>query len=140
MSAAVANAQSLTEKTIKNLIAKADQAIVDKDVKGLGKLMSDSAVFTINLSTGAGTRREKMNKAQYLDNLNYTWTATSNYSYRRNNERISISGNMGTVTADVKEGMVMNGQYVRMNSVETATIELVNGVPLITKVTANSSM
>jgi len=62
------------------------------------------------------------------------------HTYRKYNEKIAVSGAKVTVTADVTESMVLQGQHVSAKSKEVETLEKVNGVLMITKVVAHSSM
>jgi hypothetical protein len=39
----------------------------------------------------------------------------------------------------VKESMIMQGQYVSTTTKEVATLEKVNGVPMLTKIVADGS-
>jgi hypothetical protein len=137
---AFAGAQTLTEKSVKDLMLKIDKAIASKDVSVFAQTMSENAEVVITVSAGGNQQKTRMNKAEYLAALRGGWSMASTYVYRRSNEKIAISGNIATVTADVVENMSVNGQHIRARTRSTATIELVDGAPKVTKVVGNTSM
>lgn len=140
MSPAFAEAQGITEKAVKELMQKMDRATAGKDANSVDRMLSENVAITVRISAGGNTQTTRMNKAEYMANLRNAWAAASNYSYRRNNESIAISGNTATVSADVTESMTVSGHTIRTQTRETATIELVDGMAKITKITGNVSM
>lgn len=121
-------------------MAKVDQAAVRKDAETVSKTLSDSVEIIMLISHGGQTQRMAMNKDQYMAALRQGWAASSNYSYRRANEKIVLSGSKAYVSSEVFESMVINGQPLRTSSKESATLELINGALLVTKVFATASM
>lgn len=81
-----------------------------------------------------------MSKAEYLANLGTTWAVATNYFCRRSNERIVISGNAATITADVVETFTIRGNTMRTRTSETAPLELVDGAARVTRMAGNASM
>ncbi|MDF3031729.1 MAG: hypothetical protein K0R03_2287 [Moraxellaceae bacterium] len=139
-SSSIAAVSQLTEHAVRQLLAKVDKAITTQDVKLLGESLSDNVEITLVISAGGQTQRATMNKAQYLEAARTTWASASNYTYRRSNERIAIAGSTATVQAEVLESMVMGSQLIRSVTQETATVELVNGVAVATKVVGYSTL
>lgn len=137
---ALAAAQTLTEPTVKELIASIDKAIAAKDVNGIAQHMTDNVEITVVISSGGRTQKSKLSKPDYVKALRDTWGMATNYMYRRSNETIVINNNVATVSADVVENMTINNQHSRTRTRETATIELINGVPKITKITGSTSI
>jgi hypothetical protein len=133
-------AQNLTEKAVRDLMVKVDQAAARKDADTVSKTLSDAVEITMMISYGGQTQRLSMNKDQYMAALRQGWAASSNYTYRRANEKIVLSGSKAYVSSEVFESMVINGQPLRTSSKESATLELINGALLVTKVFATASM
>ncbi|HVK56022.1 MAG TPA: nuclear transport factor 2 family protein [Burkholderiales bacterium] len=133
-------AQEITEASAKEFLRKVDKAIASKDAAAFEKYISENADISGTITTSGQTQSFKFNKAQYMAALRDTWTQASNYTYRRSNEKIVLSGAKATVTADVAESMVLQGQHVSAKSKEVGTLEKVNGVLMFTKVVAQSTM
>ena len=133
-------AQNLTEKAVRDLMAKVDQAAVRKDAETVSKTLSDSVEIIMMISHGGQTQRMAMRKDQYMAALRQGWAVSSNYTYRRANEKIVLNGPKAYVSSEVFESMVINGQSLSTSSKESATIELINGTPLVTKVFATASL
>jgi hypothetical protein len=72
--------------------------------------------------------------------LKQGWAQYKKYKYSRSNVRIEIRDNKAIVTADVRESMTIQGQNISGESKEEVTIELVDGIPLITEVTGYTTM
>lgn len=133
-------AQGISEASVKAFLAKFDQAIAAKNVAAIGQLLGNDVEILVTVTARGKTQKNKMDKTQYLAALRDHWSMTTNYTYRRSNENITISGNVATVSADVRESMMIHGQYVATRLKETATIELANGALAVTKVVGNGSM
>jgi hypothetical protein len=132
--------QQADEAAVQELVARLDRAIAAKNATEVGKLISESAEFSGTVTAGGRTRTLKVNKAQYVAGLREMWMQASNYMYRRTNQEIAVSGSKATVTADVFESMIVQGQYVQAKSKEHWTLEKVNGVFLVTGMVAKGSM
>ena len=133
-------AQNATDALVQEFLAKLDRAIATKNTGEIAKLISENAQFSGTVIAGGRVRTVKGNKAQYVAALKDTWAQASNYIYRRTNQEIALSGGKATVTADVSESMILQGQYVALKSKEVWTLEQTNGVLLLTEVVAKGSM
>jgi len=135
-----AGAQGISEPVVRSFLAKFDKAIAAKNAAEIGRYISDDVQISSTMTSRGATQSHKMNKDQYMTALRNNWSMSTNYVYRRSNEIIAVSGNAATVSADVFESMVMGGQYISGRSTQVATIELVKGTPMITKIVARGSM
>lgn len=138
-SSSIAAISQLTEQSVRQLLAKVDKAIASHDVDLLGQTLSDDVEITMVMTAGGRTQRATLNKAQYLKAVRDTWAAASNYTYRRSNERITITGGTATVKSEVLESLVMENQLMRTMSQETATIAMVKGTPVATRIVATTT-
>jgi hypothetical protein len=133
-------ADPLTKDAVMAFINKTDQIIVKKDIAGLEEMISDTAKIFVTVKSGGGAKTSKLTKAQYFNLLNQTWPLAANYNYRRKNLNISMEAGKAVITDEVAESMVIHGQYVSSTTSETATIELVNGKLLITRMESETAM
>ena len=65
------------------------------------------------------------------------WYMYTNYKYSKIN---IVINNKALVSADVQESIIVQGQKLSCASKEEAIIEMVNGVPLITKIIGYTSI
>ena len=133
-------AQDISEVAVKEFLVKFDKAISSKNATEIGSYTSENAEFLLTIPMGGQAQPLRISKAQYMAMLRDTWAQASNYTYRRTNEKIVISGGKATVTADVFESLTLQGKKITTQSREIATFESVNGVLLLTRVVANGSM
>jgi len=134
------NAQDISREEVKHYLAAFDSAIKARDVDAVGALMSGTAILSSTFSVDGERQTQRVGKSEYLNMLRELWSRTSNYQYRRSNERIEISGNKARVSCDVFESMIVDGQYTSTRTVETGTLEKVEGKVLLTEVVANQSL
>jgi hypothetical protein len=132
--------QQADEAAVQAFVLRLDQAIAAKNATEVGKLISENAEFSGTVTAGGRTRTLKVNKTQYVAGLREMWMQASNYMYRRTNQEIAISGSKATVTADVFESMIVQGQYVQAKSKEFWTLEKINGAFLVTGMVAKGTM
>lgn len=133
-------AGDISEAHVSKLLAQVDAAIQKKSPSGIAATLSDELMVKINIHAGGRQRTIRVGKHEYISMLRQGWDMATSYSYSRRNEKIAISGNAATVSADITETMTIQGQRMRTTTREVATIEMVNGVPLITKISADSTM
>jgi hypothetical protein len=134
-------AQPLDEPIVLKLIADFDQAIARKDVDGIGGFLSDKVGIVANYRASGQSQRVSLNKSTYLDTLRQGWAVATNYSYRRENLSVSLSGpERAVVTATVFEALTAHGQTIRSTASETTVIELEAGKPIITSIVADIEM
>jgi hypothetical protein len=130
-------AAELTVAAVKAYTAKVDAAIARRDVNAVLEAIAEDARISVTVSMQGQPQTMRMSKSQYGQMLQLAWGAVSNYSNKRSNEKISIDGAEATVTADIAESMVINGQQVGSRSREQATVEYINGKLVATKITAS---
>jgi ketosteroid isomerase-like protein len=130
-------AQELTQSGVKAFIASIDAAISRRDVDTIVSHIAEHAVVSATVLLQGQTQTLRMNKSQYRQMLTMAWSAASSYEYARSNEKISIDGNQATVTADVAESMVIQGQPFATQARERATVENLDGKLMLTQLVVN---
>jgi hypothetical protein len=134
-------AQQLDEPTVLKLVSDFDQAIARKDPDGLAGFLSDGVSIVANVRASGQNQRLAMNKSTYVETLRQGWAIATNYSYRRENVSVTLSGtDRAIVTATVKETMTARGQIIFSSASETTVIELEAGKPVITSIVADVEM
>jgi hypothetical protein len=130
-------AEELTERDLKAFIAKLDDAIAQRDVDTIIGRIAEHAVISVTVNTFGQTQTLRMNKRQYRDMLTLAWNGASSYEYDRSNEKITIAGDQATITADIAESIVVEGQKVDTKARERATVESFDGTLMLTQLVAN---
>jgi hypothetical protein len=130
-------ADELTERDLKAFTAMIDAAIARRDAETIVKHIAEHAVISATVNVQGRTQTLRMNKTQYRQLLAATWSAVSNYEYRRSNEKITIERDQATITADISESMVVQGQPVETKVRERATVENYDGTLMLTQLVAN---
>jgi hypothetical protein len=130
-------AQELSESALKAFSAKIDAAISDRDVDTIVQHIADYAVISGTADVQGQTRAFRMDKSQYRKMLTMTLAAAESYEYERTNEKISIEGDQGVITADVTESMVIQGQRFTTKTRERATVRSIDGKLVLTQLVAN---
>ena len=134
-------AEAIDENTVEDIMAGIEQAIVDKDVNGIARYLSDDVSITVTFSIGDQDQVAKLTKAEYVSALRETWAAYQNYVYEKTNVAIDIvNGSKAVVKSDVSESMTIHNQTISANSREEATVEMINGKPLFTRIVAHTTM
>ena len=134
-----AHAQVLDESSIRAFLARFDAAITSHDLDAIERNLAPHVVLSGTAYNEGQLVSFRFNKQQYLTVLAGIWAAATKHTYERTNERISISGGQATITADVTESLVLQGERVDTKARERATIENIDGTLLITQVVANQS-
>jgi hypothetical protein len=130
-------AEELTERDLKAFIAKLDDAIARRDVDTIIGRIAEHAVISATVTVFGQTKVLRMNKTEYRQMLTATWGGASSYEYRRSNEKITIAGDQATITADIAESMVLDGQKLDTKARERATVESFDGTLMLTQLLAN---
>ena len=134
-------AEGIDENTVEDIMAGIEQAILDKDVNGIARYLSDDVSITVTFSIGDQDQVAKLTKAEYVSALRETWAAYQNYVYEKTNVVIDIvNGSKAVVKSDVSESMTIHNQTISANSREEATVEMINGKPLFTRIVAHTTM
>lgn len=130
----------LTKTDVEKLIETLDQAVNDLDVSAVGSILSDNVEVVMDISSQGNTQTMKINKQQYLAMLEKGWSAFDDYSYKRTNLKIDIQDTKALLTFNVEEKMTVQGQKIEGTSKGEATVKMIGGKPLFTKMLANVSM
>jgi len=133
-------AQEISEASVKAFLLTFDKAVAQQDTKAIRAMISENADISGKTSVGGQVQSFRMNKVQYMMALQDVWSQASNYTYRKSNQKITISDGKAIVSADIAESMVLQGQHLVTRSSEVATIEKINGTLLVTRVIASTSM
>lgn len=70
--------------------------------------------------------------------LKQGWAIAENYKYSRS--KIIVQDGKAYFTSDAKESMTLQGENIMGKTNEEATVELINGVPLNTKIVGHTRM
>jgi hypothetical protein len=142
MLSAPAFAADLDTATVDKLLAASDQAVLKKDIDAMGRLLSPDVKITLTANMEGQRDTTTMSKAQYLEAAKEQMRAATDYKYERKSLGIEIvsQGKKGITKDRTTESMRLNGQSFRGVTVTTAAVELVNGVPMITSIVADSKI
>jgi hypothetical protein len=139
---APAFAADIDKAMVAKLLAASDQAIVKKDIDALGRLMSPDVKITLTANMDGQRDTTTMSKTQYLQATKEQMRAATDYKYERKSLGIEIvsQGKKGISKDRTTESMRLNGQSFRGVTVTIASIELVNGVPMVTSIIGDSNI
>jgi hypothetical protein len=140
MASVSAYASGLTEESVKQLISRVNNAVNKLNAQEVASVLAENVKVTVHIRTKGSSQVMNLSKQEYLAALQQGWAMSTNYKYARTNTVIKIQGEKALVSSLVKESMMVQGQSVSGNSKEEVTIELVRGKPLVTNVTAYTSM
>lgn len=130
----------LTRDLVNGLIAELDAAIVKQDAYRIGKLLSDDIEIKMNIISQGQTQVLRPSKREYIQMSKEGWAASSDYKYKRLKLNINIRDNVAYATATIVESMTIAGQKISGQTKEMATIKMINGKPLITKLVGHIKM
>lgn len=135
-------AADIDRAAVDKLLAASDQAILKKDIDAIGRLMSPNIKITVTANMEGQRDTTTMLKAQYLEAAKEQMRAATDYKYERKSLGIEIvsQGKKGIAKDRTTESMRLNGQSFRGVTTTTAAIELVDGVPMITSLVADSKI
>jgi hypothetical protein len=135
-------AADIDKAMVDKLLVASDQAILKKDFDALGRLMSPNVTITLTANMEGQRDTTTMSKAQYLQATQEQMRAATDYKYERKSLGIEIvsQGKKGITKDRTTESMRLNGQSFRGVTVTTASIELVNGVPMVTSIVGDSNI
>jgi hypothetical protein len=85
------------------------------------------------------SRMYRMNKSTYAGIMKLLCADALSYKYTRTGERISIDGDQATITSDVAESFVQNGQTVVTKVRDKAVIELIDGKLMLVQLVSNQT-
>lgn len=130
----------LTKADVEKLIETMDQAVNDLDANAVASMLSENVEIVMDISSQGNTQTMTMNKQEYLTTLKQGWSAFEAYSYERTKLNIDMKNNKALLSFNVEEKMKVQGQNIEGTSKGEATVEMVGGKPLFTKMLANVSM
>lgn len=130
----------LTKADVEKLIDTMDQAVNDLDVSAVASTLSDNVKVVMDISVQGNTQTMTMNKQEYLTMLEQGWSAFEAYSYERTELNIDMQNTKALLSFSVEEKMRVQGQNIEGTSKGEATVKMVGGKPLFTKMLANVSM
>jgi hypothetical protein len=135
-------AADIDKAIVGKLLAASDQAVLKKDIDALGRLLSPDVTITLTVNMEGQRDTITMSKAQYLQATKEQMRATTDYKYERKSLGIEIvsQGKKGITKDRTTESMRLNGQSFRGVTMTTASIELVDGVPMITSIVGDSKI
>lgn len=136
----ISYAADISEKDVKSVMSKVDNAITTLNVKEVANALSDNVTITMNISVQGKTQVMKPSKSEYIAMLQQGWSMYKDYKYNRSNVKINIKGSKAYVSADVSESMTVQGKTISGNSKEKMIVEVINGKTLITSVTGYTTM
>jgi hypothetical protein len=108
-----------------------------RDVDTIIGRIAEHAVISATVTVFGQTQVLRMNKTEYRQMLTATWGGASSYEYHRSNEKITIAGDQATITADIAESLVVDGQKLDTKARERATVESFDGTLMLTQLLAN---
>jgi hypothetical protein len=130
-------AEQLTVGAVKAFSAKIDAAVSRRDTNAVLEQIAPFAQISGSVSAQGQTQPFRMDKSQYREALRAGWAMASSYTYKRSNEKIALEGNQAVVTADIAETMVIGGQQISSRAYERATVEVIDGKLMVTKIFVN---
>ena len=131
----------LDEKSIHEVLAAIDKAVVDKNVDGIAKWLSPDVYIAVTGSSQGQRQKVEMSKNEYIAMVKQGMAEAENYTYKRHNVQIKIiNSKKAVVTETVTEIVTIGGQTMSNRTDEEATIELINGQLLFTRIIGNSRM
>jgi hypothetical protein len=146
LAAGCSKSPKLDEKWIHQLISKSVAAANKMDADGVCSALADTAEFRLEVSGSSGSDIKKMNKSEYCEYLRQGYqevkaTGTAAFTNSINIKSIDIApgGKGAIVDAELVESFSTRGQTVSQRSKQVTTIQLINGQPLYTVISASTS-
>jgi len=134
-------ADMLTTERVEALLDAIDQASEARDVDALLTHMAAKLDVQMKMPASEGGDM-RMSRKEYAAMTRITFAMASDYSYRREDTHIDIAadGQSATVTDTTIERVVIMGQTVNSKAREEATIELIDGKPMIVRLVADANV
>lgn len=121
-------ADRLTEENIGAMYAQLIAAAQDKNVEGVLEHMSDEVRIRIQAPSAMGGDME-MDKRQYRELLTQGWDGVDDYRLEVEIQQIDIAadGQSASVRDLTRETLRIQGSEVEASTLETATLQLLDG-------------
>ena len=134
-------AELLNEATINKMMNNIDKAIANKNADSIVSYMSNNVEIIMNINMGDKKQVINPTREKYIEMLKQGFAVYKNYEYSRTNVNIRLgSPRKAFVSTDINESMVVNEQVIKGHSKEKIVIDLVEGKPIITKITTYINM
>ncbi len=133
------SAPGLTENRITAVLEKLDRAANERDVEGILMHIAPDAVLHVSVEGPQQTpQRLVLTRDQYGAILQQGFDVADDYGFLRRTNRIQVApdGQRAEVESRTLENTTTGGRTTQAESVETTTIELRDGRPMITKLNA----
>src|SRR5690606_5013666 len=106
--AATSHAAGLSEQSVRELIAKMDQAARTRSIEPLAEVLSDDAVIRVTVHIERRKRVLDLTKEDYLEMVRRGWARASAYTFQRTALDITIQNpERARVTTEVLESLSM---------------------------------
>jgi hypothetical protein len=127
--------RAFSDADIERLLQRVDTAAEQRDASMIADILSDAAVMQVEMPTPQGVVEIELNKPQYLEMLQQSWSAVgSTYKYSRSSTQIESNGTVAQIVSIVREEFEMGGQTIRSETLEVSDVAVENGEPVIVKV------
>lgn len=133
----LASAAGIDQATIERMGKTLERAFIAKDAKTVSDSIADDFTMTMEIMGQVYT----LDKKQYMAMLKRGWKVIENYQYDVKNMNVTIdSPTKAIINADVMESLVVNGLIIKGYTEQETWVEMRNGKPLATRVTAHISV
>lgn len=136
LAAPLANAaDALTEQNIRAMYGELIAAAAAKDIEGVLSHMSEDVRISIETPSEMGGNME-MDRRQYRDLLTQGWDGVEDYRLEADIHSIEIAadGQTAKVVDLTTESMHIQGMPVKASTLETATLQLIDGKPRFSRI------
>jgi len=131
----------LNDEMIHGLVSQYEKAAKAQDISLVVDTLSEEVEIKSSFTAQGQTQHFSMTKQEYIDNAKESWALTQNYRYKVKDIAIEyINEEKASVKSTVTESMTIGPQYIKTTTKEVMIVELVDGSPLITKITGSTRM
>ena len=130
----------IEEREVHALLDASDKAINELNADELLGFMSDDVDIVMNTDVDGEVHAVHLSKKEYGDMLEQSWALFEKYQYHRENTVIQIDGTTATISSDLYESMIMQGQKASAQTSEITNVEKIGGVLKVTKLEATPSL
>ena len=132
-------AEDLVAGDLKAFTARMDAARARCDIDAVVERISPLATISGTGLAQGDSRMYRMNKASYGQLMKLLCDESLSYKYTRTGEHISIDGDQATITSDVAESFVSQGQNIVTKVRDKAVIELIDGKLMLVQLVSNQT-
>ena len=119
----------ITEQQVSAFLAEMDKAANSKDVEAVVAMMSQDVQLKVTMEGIGPTQAITLNRDQYRDQSNQTFSMISDYEYRRGETviRVEPDGQSAYVADETFETTTIGSQVIRMVARGTSLLKMENG-------------